>query len=110
MLERAAVRSAGSLSSDGSSGSDSVPRRAMAALAKALDGFVDAGRGLFAEYAAEQHAERTDIAAQRRGGEVAGRRGEFSEALRPGGRKPERRHDRLWHLACLPISQPNWVA
>ena len=61
-------------------------------LAKLFDSLEDGIAGLLAEDIAEQHAERANIAAQRRFLELAGGRLEFSETLRPVGRRPERGH------------------
>ncbi len=58
-------------------------------LAQLLDGLEDWRAGLLAENFAEQHAERTDVAAQRSFLELAGGRLKFGQALRPVGRRPE---------------------
>ena len=61
-------------------------------LAQSFDRFIHTGRGLLPQHDSEQHAQRADVAAQRRSFKVARRRSKFGEALRPGGRKPEGRH------------------
>jgi hypothetical protein len=61
-------------------------------LAKLFDGLKNGHAGLLAQDFAEQHAKRTDVAAERRFLELAGGRLEFSEALGPVGRRPERGH------------------
>ena len=54
--------------------------------------------GLFAQYLAEQRAERANIAAQRSLFQVAGLRFEFGEALRPALGIPQKGHrDLIMH-------------
>ncbi len=62
-------------------------------LAESLDRLVDTGGGLLAEDLAEQGAEGADVAAERCGFEVAGGGEEFGEAVGPGGRIPQGRHE-----------------
>src|SRR5580698_6537135 len=52
-------------------------------LAKLFDGFEDGHASLLAQDLAEQHAERANVAAQRRFLELAGGRLQLSQALRP---------------------------
>jgi hypothetical protein len=61
-------------------------------LAKLFDGLEDGDAGLLAQDFAEQHAKRTDVAAERRFLELAGGRLQFRQALRPVWRRPERGH------------------
>ncbi len=59
---------------------------------KLFDGLVERRAGLLAQHFAQQHAERTDVAAQRSFFELAGRGLKFGEALGPVGWRPEGRH------------------
>ena len=60
--------------------------------AKCLDGFVERVAGLFAENLAEEHTERSDIAAQGGFFELTGRGLKLGEALGPVGWRPQGRH------------------
>ena len=61
-------------------------------LAKLFDSLEDGHARLLAQDLAQQHAERTDVAAQWRFLELAGGRLQLSQTLRPVGRRPERGH------------------
>jgi hypothetical protein len=92
VLER--VRGSGSRLGTKRAGSNSGRAFAIGygGLTKLLDGIEDRDAGLLAQDLAEQDAERTDVAAQRRFLELARGRLEFRQTLRPVGRRPERGH------------------
>ena len=65
--------------------------------AEGFDGVVDGFAGLLAEDAAEERAERADVAAEGSFFELAGGGLEFGKALGPIGGRPQGRHKSIMH-------------